>query len=78
MSFSIDELRSRSDDEIIDLHDRQAIHTQVGVDYYLDELRRRDQARAMEASHRLAKASFVLTIVNAVLAVAAVVIALLA
>ena len=75
MSFTIEQLRSKSDAELITLHDEMAQHTQVGVAYYLDELRRRDQARAIAASHRLAVASFVLSIVNAVVAVVAVVIA---
>ena len=78
MSFNISELREVPDDQLIELHDKIAANTFVGVNYYLDELRRRDQMRAMESSHKLAKASFWLSIVNAVVAVVAVVIALAA
>jgi len=78
MSFTMEKLRSTADNDLFRLHDRAAENTVVGVSYYLDELRRREQAAAIKACHRLAFASFVLTAVNAVLAVAAVVIALAA
>ncbi len=77
MAHTIRDLRAATEDELVELRDQSAVNTQVGVNYYLDELRRRDQASALEASHKLAVASFRLTIVNAVLAVAAVVISLL-
>ncbi len=75
MSHTIERLRAASDDDLIREHDKVATHMQAGVDYFLDELRRRDQARAMRTSQRLAFASFVLSAINAVLAVVAVVIA---
>ena len=37
------ELREMSKDELIKEHDEQAVMTQVGVDYYLNELFRREQ-----------------------------------
>ena len=76
MSFTIEALRAASDDDLIRLHDQAATHTVVGTAYYMDELHRRDQVRAIESSHRLAVASFWLTVVNAMVAVVAVVIAL--
>lgn len=78
MSFSIEQLRTKSDDDIVRLHDQVAENTMVGVNYYLDELRRRETAAAMRSSHRLALASFVMTAVSTVTAVVAVVIALTA
>jgi hypothetical protein len=41
----ISELRDVPDDVLIELHDKAAVHTQVGTDYYLEKLRRRDQVR---------------------------------
>jgi hypothetical protein len=78
MAFTVKELREAQDDVLIALHDRLAVNTVPGVNYYLDELKRRDQARAIQASHRLAVASFVLSSVNAVVAIVAVVIAVAA
>lgn len=45
MSNPLAELRSLPDDEVIRLHDAIAVHTSVGVDYYLTELARRDADR---------------------------------
>ncbi len=78
MAFTYHELRTKSEDDLIAIHDQMTTHVVLSVDYLLDELRRRDQQRAIAASHRLAVASFVLTIVNATLAVAAVIVAVLA
>jgi hypothetical protein len=50
-------LHELSDDELIDEHDKLAMNTFVGTQYYLDELRRRELLRAMEASDHLARAS---------------------
>ena len=72
MSFSIEQLRKQSDADIIHLHDEQAKNTFVGVDYYLDELRRREMAAAMKSSHRLSQAAVVLSAVNTVVAVVAI------
>ena len=74
MSEPIKVLRALTDDEIIARHDAAAVNTRVGVDFYLDELRRREQVRAIEASTRLARAAFWLTVTNTVLAVVAVVV----
>jgi hypothetical protein len=45
MSSTYRELRSLTDDQLIDAHDGAAKNTVVGVSYFLDELRRREQAR---------------------------------
>lgn len=44
-AFSLANLRELGDEGLIALHDEVARHTQVGVDYYLDELWRRETAR---------------------------------
>jgi hypothetical protein len=64
MSFNIKDLRSISDEELIRLHDALAVNTSVGVDYYLEELQRREQRRANEISERLSRRVVVLTLVN--------------
>lgn len=45
------ELRKMNKDELIKEHDEQAVMTQVGLDYYLNELFRRD----LEAYNRTIK-----------------------
>lgn len=56
MSFALKELRAKSDEEIITLHDQIAKlddqiakHAIEKVHYYLNELTRRDQSRQTEA-----------------------------
>ena len=77
MVYKIEELRKVPDEVLITLHDEIAVHTSVGIQYYLDELRRREEMRTIEAANRLARASFWLTLVNSVVAVIAVVVAVL-
>ncbi len=48
MSFNIEELRKLPDDELIKLHDSAAKNTVVGVNYYLEELKRREQVNQIE------------------------------
>ena len=48
MSHSLEELRKLPDEQLIIEHDKHAKHTQVGINYYLDELYRRDQNRQTE------------------------------
>jgi hypothetical protein len=78
MSEPIAKLRAMTDEQIIERHDQAAQNTMVGVDFYLDELRRREQARAIEASDRLARRAFWLGVTNTFLALAAVVVAIIA
>lgn len=78
MSFSIRDLRAKTEEELIDLHDGVAENTVVGVAYYLEELRRREQVAAIRSSQRLARAAFWLTAANTVLASLAVVLSLVA
>ncbi len=75
MSYTIKQLRQTSDDQLITVHDQAAVGVTPGVDYYLDELRRREMAAVMRSSSRLAQASLVLALMNTVVAVVAVVVA---
>lgn len=76
MVRKIEDLRATPDEVLIDEHDRHAVNTSVGTAYYMDELQRRQVERSMQASHRLAVIGLVLSVVNAIVAVVAVVIAL--
>jgi hypothetical protein len=46
MAMTIKQLRNDSEDDLINEHDHPARYLSPGVSYYLDELRRRDTARA--------------------------------
>jgi hypothetical protein len=47
MAMSHQATRNASDDDLIDEHDHAARYASPGVSYYLDELPRRETARAM-------------------------------
>lgn len=78
MSLSVAKLHALSDDELIRLHDEAARHTVVGIAYYLDEIRRREQLAMMRSNQRLARASFWLSVASTVLAAVAAVAAVVA
>jgi hypothetical protein len=78
MSHTIRDLHALTEDEVIRLHDQKASDTFVGVDYYLNELRRREQVAVMRSSEALARASFRLTVANTILAAVATVAAVIA
>ncbi|HEU0129751.1 MAG TPA: hypothetical protein VFQ85_02015 [Mycobacteriales bacterium] len=84
MSDKLAELRSRTDEELVALHDAAAEHTIVGVSYYLEELARRDTVRSGDRIEaltaqvtRLTTIITWLTALNAAAAVVGVVVALL-
>lgn len=57
MSYPLRDLRALQTEQLIAEHDRHAQNTVVGVQYYLDELARRDMAAAMDeatATNKLA------------------------
>lgn len=76
--YTIADLRSAPDEELIARHDALATSTSVGVNNYLAELDRRDHSRAIEASHDLARAAYRLTVASTVLAAIAAVAAIVA
>ena len=77
MSLPMKALRALTDDDLVEKYDATAVNTGVGLDYYREELQRREQAAANQASDRLARASLRLACATLVLSVVAVAIALL-
>jgi len=74
MSYKLSELRRKTEDELIDEHDRFAESTVVGINYYLDELSRRESAKQTETilglTHTIARLTWViagLTAANVIL-----------
>ena len=57
MTFSLAELRSVSDEELIGAHDHLSKTTGAGESYYLEELARRDQQKATETMEQYARGS---------------------
>ena len=78
MSFTIKDLRNTTDEELIRIHDSLAANASGGIDYYLQELQRRDQQRSAQSSDRLARAAVRLTFASTIAAIAAVVVSVLA
>lgn len=78
MVRSIKTLRETPDEQLIAEHDQLAQNTVVGTQYFMDELNRRVQQRALEAADGLARRAFWLTVANTVLAVVAAVAAVVA
>jgi hypothetical protein len=68
-ALPLEDLRRLSDDELIRRHDQQAMNTVVGIDYYLNELARRDTARQTATIRRLTWTIFAFTVVIAVVTV---------
>jgi hypothetical protein len=67
MSHLLNELRAASDEELIERHDRLAKDTIVGVNYYLEELARRDAQAQGDRVESLTKTVVNLTWVIAIL-----------
>ena len=60
MGHTVNELRSMTDERLIEAHDRRATHAEGGVDYYLNEIARRDfsaLAESVAASTKVIAAS---------------------
>ena len=60
-------LQKLSDDELVAEHDELARNTQVGTQYYLDELRYRRQEHVASQVGKLTKKLYCLTVVVTVL-----------
>ncbi len=63
MAKTLSELKKLSDDEIIELHDTASTHTQVGINYFLEELRGRENAKIAIKVANLTFWIFLLTII---------------
>jgi hypothetical protein len=66
MSRTVKQLRALTDDEVIAAHDQIATHVTEGVDYYLQELTRRESRRQTSIIVGLTVAIFAFTVVVAV------------
>ncbi len=55
MSFTWQQLKTLSDEELVECHDLQARNTAVGVNFYLAELRHRDLKRLAESQQLTAE-----------------------
>lgn len=65
MSETIKDLRALTIEQLIEAHDQVALHTTVGVTYYLDELSRRENERRTRTIEGLTWAIFAFTAVVA-------------
>ena len=63
MARSLADLRALSEDELISQHDEQAKNTVVGIQYYLDELRYREQSRVAANVENFTRCILWLTVV---------------
>jgi len=66
MSRTVKQLRALTDEQLIAAHDEAALHVTEGVDYYLQELARRESRRQTAIIVRLTWAIFALTLVVAI------------
>ena len=78
MTKSLKEIDAATDQELRDWQDEVAMGRAVGHDYYLGELRARETKRAIEATNKLSRRVYWLTVVNAVFAAIAIVVAIIA
>jgi CHASE3 domain sensor protein len=69
VSHTLKQLREIPNEELVRLHDEIAVHTQVGVDYYLSELARRDAAAQ---TRQMLLLTWVIAIFTAVVTAAAI------
>ena len=70
-------LRGMSDDELIQEHDEVAKGSMVGVNYYLDELARREQDRATNAMLKYTRWITIMTIIMTIATIVNVMVALI-
>ena len=75
---SLKEIAAATDDELREWQDGVATGRAVGHDYYLGELRARETQRAIEATNKLSRRVYWLTVVNAIFAAIAIVVAIIA
>ena len=78
MAQTLKEIRTVTDEQLIEWHDELVGSRATAHDYFLQELRARELKRATDASNLLARRSLRLTVVNMALAVAAIAVAIIA
>lgn len=67
MTMTFEELRSKSDEDLIREHNRLAKDTFVGINYFLEELARRRTERQTSTIRRLSWGVFILTTIITVM-----------
>ena len=72
------EMDEATDQQLRDWQDEVAMGRAVGHDYYLGEWRARQTARAIEATNKLSRRAYWLTVVNTIFAAVAIVVAIIA
>lgn len=75
IAVTLAKLRALSDDELVELHDKAAQNTTVGIQYYLDELNHRSQNEQTQVMLRYTKQMLWFTVFVALLTVVNVVVA---
>lgn len=77
MAYTLRELRGLTDEQLVEEHDNLAGLTRVGINYFLDELRRREQEKQtrlmLSYTHRMLWLTVfiaILTITNVIAVVA--------
>ena len=72
-ALTLRDLKALTDEELIERHDKDAKNTVVGVDYYLEELRYREQSRIAQAikdmTGHIRLMTFVIVVMTAVILV---------
>lgn len=69
MAYTLKELREVSDEQLIVEHDLKAQSTDPGINYYLDELKRREQNRQTETIIKYTHRMLLLTVFIALLTI---------
>jgi hypothetical protein len=70
MAYTLKELRAMGDEQLIAEHDNLAQSTTLGINYFLDELKRREQNRQTDTMLLYTRRMLWLTVFVAVLTVA--------
>lgn len=63
MASSLEELKSMTDEQLIEKHDSLAGYTSVGINYYLAEMRHREQSKVADRMELLTRRIWWLTVV---------------
>ncbi|MGJ8586716.1 MAG: hypothetical protein ACSHXW_01055 [Yoonia sp.] len=63
MAISVKELKELTEADLIDRHDKAGQHTQVGVNYYLEELRSREITSYAKKMDRFTRGIFWMTLI---------------
>lgn len=64
MTMTYKALREASDEELIEAHDQRTRYTEAGIDYYLNELSRRETERLDNSVRRLTIVNIALVVVG--------------